>query len=265
MISYSPLVTKFLIINLLVYLIQALGRFPLPDILGIHYLRSDAFEPFQFFTYMFVHGDFFHLFHNMFAVFMFAPAVEYVIGSQRFIVFYLVCGIGAGILYSIIQYFEVRELEIARDLFLSSPTLENFEHFIMIYSKDFSLLNEHQYHFVNKIIPKIISTPEGVQQAKTFVANIFEMRSNVPMVGASGAVFGILTAFGIIYPNLELLLFPIPIPIKAKYVVGAYVLWEIYATINQNPYDNVAHIAHVAGAFLGFLMIYFWYFRRRRY
>jgi len=263
MLNLTPIVRNLLIINIAIYIIQGFVDISFAQILGMHYLRSALFEPYQFMSYMFVHGDFMHLFHNMFAVFMFAPALEYALGSQRFTTFYLACGLGAGLIYGGIQYWEISQLEQAKDLFLAIPTVEHFQQFMSLYSKDFALISAREYEYITQIFPQNASSPEVIAHTKSLVEHYFGMRANVPMVGASGAVFGILVGFGILYPNLEMFILFLPIPIRAKYLIGAYLIWEIYATIQQNPYDNVAHVAHLGGALVGFLLIYFWLIKKR--
>ncbi|MCM1042237.1 MAG: rhomboid family intramembrane serine protease [Bacteroides sp.] len=201
-----PVVKNLLILNVLFYLADislATRGIDLSRWLGLHYFTAQNFYPFQFLTYMFMHGNFSHLFFNMFALWMFGYALENYWGSKRFLLYYLVTGIGAGLIQSGVQAWEL------------VPLMQKYD-------------------------------PFSVQQ---YVDNIVT-------VGASGAVFGILLAFGMCFPNVPIYLYFF-IPIRAKWFVIIYGAIELFAGIGGTA-DGVAHFAHLGGMIFGFLLILYW-------
>ena len=185
-----PVVTRnILIINLIVWGACNFINYPLADILGLHDISYGGFYLYQLITYQFTHVAFFHLFFNMFALFMFGRILENYWGPSRFFTYYMVTGIGAGLIQLAICYFQ----------------------------------------------------------------NI-----NSVTIGASGAVFGILLAFGMIFPNAPLMIIPFPFPIKAKYLVIGYGLIELTMGVANTSGDNVAHFAHLGGMLFGIILILYW-------
>ncbi len=252
----TPMVKNILLINLGIFLIQSLLKLPFSSIFGLRVVFADQFAPYQFLTYMWIHGGFGHILGNMFAVFIFGPLLEQLWGSKRFLIFYLVCGIGAGVLYGTADFFEKYSLKRDTDAYVANPGPEAFSIFIL----------EHKSPRYN--LPRLAdfadeyydnpNDPYYKNQTRSLVQSIYDDITNIPMVGASGAVFGILMAFGMLFPNMTLyLLFP-PIPIKAKYLVFFYGAYEIYAEISRAPGDNVAHLAHLGGMLIAFVMLRLW-------
>jgi membrane associated rhomboid family serine protease len=176
-------------------------------------------------------------------------------GARRFLIFYMVCGLGASLLHSTIQYIEITRIEEIVNLYIENPTPVAFESIIQRFSPRMYTMNDD---FINTFIENPNST-QLIAESKRAVLGIFEGNRDVGMVGASGAIFGLLTAFALIFPNLELqLLFP-PIPVKAKYLISVYILLEIYFVIANRPDDNIAHFAHLGGAFFGYLLLRIWF------
>ncbi len=209
-----PTVTKnLLIINLLCFLGTIVARrygIDVENMLGLHFFLASDFNLAQFFTYMFMHANFSHIFFNMFAVWMFGRVLEQVWGPKRFLTYYLVCGIGAGVIQELVQFIE----------------------YTMVWSN---------YESVNTgldIIPMSVFLNE------------------LTTVGASGAVYGILLAFGMLFPNSQMFVFPIPVPIKAKYFVIGYAALELVLGITGG--DGVAHFAHLGGMLFGLIFIIYW-------
>ncbi|MCI5560097.1 MAG: rhomboid family intramembrane serine protease [Phocaeicola sp.] len=209
-----PAVTKnLLIINALCFLGSLAAErsgVDLGQLLGLHIYTATDFKFYQFFTYMFMHAGFEHLFFNMFALFMFGPALERIWGTRRFLIFYLVCGIGAGLVQEVVQ--------------------------LIYYGQ---LLSGYDW----------INTGESLVSKADFLNEIYT-------VGASGAVYGILLAFGMTYPNAPLFIFPFPFPIKTKYYIMGLVVLEIVLGLSMR--DSVAHTAHLGGMFFAGVMIYLW-------
>ncbi len=189
MFNVTPLVRNIIIVNVVIFLLQNLAsQYGLTEIMALSDIRSGNFRPYQFFTYMFAHGSFGHIFFNMLAFASFAPILESYWGDKKFLLFYIATGIGAGVIYGLLNYF------------------------------------------------------------------VFTGAGGGSMLGASGAIYGILMAFGLLFPNLELMLLFPPIPIKAKYMV--FVMGFITYALDRS--GTVAHLAHFGGAFAAFLIIMYW-------
>jgi membrane associated rhomboid family serine protease len=225
-------VKNLLIINVLMLLatfVAYQGGVNLAEILGLHHWSSEAFRPHQLVTYMFMHGGLAHLFFNMFALYMFGRVLEQVWGPKRFLIYYIVCGVGAGVIQLLVNEIRIQALISEVDPQTYQEILENGR----------SIIRSGR-NYVD-------------ENAGTLNALI-----NTTTVGASGSVFGILLAFGMLFPNVQLMLLFPPIPLKAKYFVAIYGALELYLGIANNAGDNVAHFAHLGGMLFGFFMIRFW-------
>lgn len=228
-----PTITKnLLIINVLVFLATIVAQsygIDLARYLGLHFFSADDFNIAQLVTYMFMHGGFTHLFFNMFAVWMFGRILEQVWGPKRFLFYYLVCGIGAGLISLLVTYIRMTVAKAGM-----SPEMID-----TVYREGAGILQNN----MNYTYPAM--------------ANLNVLLNGVT-VGASGAVYAILLGFGMLFPNQSLFIFPLPFPIKAKYFVMGYALIELYAGFANNPNDNVAHFAHLGGMIFGFILIMYW-------
>jgi membrane associated rhomboid family serine protease len=210
-----PTVVKnLLIINVLFFLAkiaaQSVFRIDLADYLGLHYIGASDFQPFQLVTYMFMHGSFAHLFFNMFALWMFGNTLENIWGANRFLLFYFVCGIGAGLVQELVQYIQY------------ATTLQAYT----------------SVNMGGHIVP------------------MGEYLNLLTTVGASGAVYGILLAFGMMFPNSTLYIY-FAIPIKAKWFVLLYGVIELFSGLGGAA-DGVAHFAHLGGMLFGLILILYW-------
>lgn len=239
-LSGIPEVVKnLLIINLLMLLatfVAYQSNYELSDLLGLHHWSSDLFRPHQLVTYMFMHGGFAHLFFNMFALYMFGQVLEQVWGAKKFLIYYLITGIGAGIIQLIVTELRIQSLITEID-----PAL-----YEMVIDQGLEIRNQGK-NFVDE------------------VARELNNLINISTVGASGAVFGILLAFGMLFPNTRLMLLIPPIPMKAKYFVIIYGALELYLGIANNPADNVAHFAHLGGMLFGYMLIKYWKTQRNTF
>lgn len=197
-----PTVTKnLLIINIVAFLaaqVLSMSGIDLNDIFGLHFFMASDFRIYQLVTYMFMHGNFTHIFFNMFALWMFGRVLEQILGPKQFLIFYMVCGLGAGL------------------------------------------------------------TQELAQTGQMLLTGL---PFDVSVVGASGAVYGILLGFGYLLPEERIFIFPLPVPIKAKYFVIGYAVIELTSALAQRG-DGVAHCAHLGGMLFGFLLLRHW--RRMR-
>jgi membrane associated rhomboid family serine protease len=217
MLAITPTVRNLLILNILFYFVDSTvfnlsGQFALRPVL------SPQFHIFQFVTYMFLHGGIGHLFSNMFGLIMFGPLLERIWGPKKFLIFYFVTGIGAGLLFSGIGYFENSQIANAVELFTQNPTPDGLADFLSkhaepLYDSSLQFLNEFEGNPTNSVY---------IQQSIRLVEGFYNYSISIPMVGASGAIFGILMAFGLLFPNTELFLLFVPFPIKAKYFVAFY-------------------------------------------
>lgn len=250
----TPVAKNILIINVVIYILGSFLRLPLSEFFGLRVVFSSEFAPYQFLTYMWLHGGTWHLIGNMIAVLVFAPMLEMVWGSKRFLTFYLVCGIGAGFLFGAADFFEKLPLKQDAEAYLADPSPEAFEQFV-IRNKGIGLNKSG----LAELIDAYYANPAYESQAIGAVRSIYDaFITNGNMIGASGAVFGILFAFAYLFPNTELfLLFP-PIPIKAKYLVFFYGMYELYAEFTRTPGDNVAHLAHLGGMLIAFILLRMW-------
>lgn len=265
--SYLPMVVKnLLIINGLFFLatvvFENVFHVELAENLGLYVIGTEHFRPFQFVSHLFMHGGFMHLFSNMFALWMFGTALENVWGPKRFLVYYIVTGLGAAALHSAIGYYEVSSLQHAVDTYVADPSLSNFQTFVF---------NDVPTNFKSTFVQLIdawsvigANDEAYVKNSVSLAQQLYQVKANVPTVGASGAVFGVLLAFGMTFPNSLIYVF-FAIPIKAKYFVALYGLFELYNGIANNPGDNVAHFAHLGGMVFGFFLIRYWNKNRHRF
>jgi len=238
MFNLTPMVKNILIINIGIYALQAIFNFNLAGLLGVHYIFSDDFFIFQYVTYMWLHSTngMMHLFGNMFAVLIFGPMLERVWGSKKFLTFYLITGIGAGVLYGLVDTIEKRGLDSELEAFISNPNPEDF----YIYTHNY-IPGEYYTVELSDFADEYYENADDISytsQAISVVNQIYTDLTSSSMVGASGAVFGILMAFAMLFPNTELLLFMI-VPIKAKYLVFFYGAYELYSEINRSGTDKV--------------------------
>jgi len=260
-----PVIKNLLIINALAFLayisVMQVFRIDLNDILGMHYLGAEKFNPYQILTYMFMHGSIGHLFFNMFALWMFGNNLENYWGPKKFLIYYFVTGIGAGFIHYIVVYIELTPILSAIDVFLANPTLEDFK--IFMESDNFKVVSydiQNNYNqFINTYNSLIGPNPnKALQEAIHFMNDYRVDYMNAPVVvGASGAVFGLLLAFGMMWPNSVIYLY-FAIPIKTKYFVILYGALELYSGFSSAQGDNVAHFAHLGGMIFGFILIKLW-------
>jgi len=227
MLNNLPQVTKnLLILNIMFFAaswflgaqdISLISKF------GAHYVNSPLFEPFQVITHFFMHANFIHIFFNMWIFIMLGGYLEKIWGPKRFFIFYILCALGAFALFNVIGVYEIEAL------------------------KTQIIDQEHSIREINRL--ESFTNNELINQYLVMI--------NTPMVGASGAIFGVMAAFAILFPNTEFRLY-FAIPIKAKWFVGAYFLFEVYQSYLNESGDSTAHLAHVGGAVVGAIIVLFW-------
>jgi membrane associated rhomboid family serine protease len=256
----TPMVKNLLIINVAVFLIGlVLSNIDLDHYLALRYFGSPAFQPTQLFTYMFLHANFFHLFGNMLSLFFFGPMLESLWGAKKFLFFYIFCGIGAAIIYSAAHYYDIKNLENARNNFNAEPSYEYLAAFERTLGQDIFNID-----FKEKL-EENPTDPDLINNARYVIDQVMNEVRNASVRGASGSVFGILMAFGLLFPNTELMLLFFPIPIKAKYFVLIYGAFELFMGVARVPGDNVAHFAHLGGALFGFILVKYWQKQRNTF
>ena len=235
--SIPPVVKNLIIINVLMLLASvALAQtlhINLSRYLGLFYFQSQAFYPHQLITHIFMHGGLQHLIFNMFGLFIFGSVMEQTWGSKRFLTYYMITGIGAGLIQVLVNYIQIQAIA-------STLPLETLD---FIKTHGLQLLQSRQYW-----------------ENADWTNPVFRLNLlfNMPSVGASGAIFGILLAFAMTYPNIPMFVFLIPFPIKAKYLVIGYGLLELYLGVANRAGDMVGHFAHLGGMLFGIFLILRW-------
>lgn len=259
MFRLTPTVKVILIINFGMLILTSFLNLPLNDIFGMHVAFSDKFSIYQPFTYMWMHAGFGHIIGNMLAVFFFGPMLERTWGSKRFLQFYLIVGVGAGVLFGIADFVEKYPLKRDTELYLSNPNSNDFSIFILKHDvRTYGAYDwfEGVYSFSERFSDNSGSSSLRTQSA-SYVKDIYRFRMDIPMVGASGAVFGILLAFAMLFPNTLIYIYML-FPVKAKYLVLFYGLYELYSEMNRIPGDNIAHLAHLGGMLVAFILLKVW-------
>lgn len=214
-----PSVTKnLLVINFLAFIALLVGRqmsgIDLNDLLGLHFFMASNFELYQLLTYMFMHGGWEHIILNMFMLWMFGSVVERMWGGKRFLFYYIFCGIGAGVMQEIAQFFWV-----------------------------YFMLDGQQ--------------ALGIAESFSVMHQLSGQLNGLTTVGASGAIYALLLAFGMMFPNEKMFIIPIPVPIKAKWMVMGAIVVELFSAMAMSG-DNIAHLAHLGGMIFGFFLIRYW-------
>lgn len=241
-----PVVLNLIIINLIMWLasktLPGLFGIDLNDLLGMHYFAADKFHLYQLFTYMFMHdtSSLWHLFCNMFGVYMFGCALEQIWGSHKFLFYYMVSGVGAAIVQQLCwmaDYWSLTEALNAAMMQGSGELLGGVETELRRYFKFGSLSSLSSYD----------------------IAGMKHMLIDFPVtIGASGALFGILLAFGWMFPDVKMFLLFVPIPIPARIFVGLYAVAELFLGIADFRFDSVAHFAHIGGMIFGLVLLLYW-------
>lgn len=240
--SIPPVTRNLIIINVLIWVVieicsassGSLASFghKLPNLLGLHFFESSAFNPMQIITYMFVHdpSSIFHLLFNMFSLWMFGRLMEQVWGGKRFLLFYMICGIGAALVQEGVW------------------ALTWYHDYVEAIAPQNHVTYQHMSELVNAAM---------ANHDPAFLEAIDAFKSSMLTVGASGAIFGILLGFAFVFPNLPTYLFFIPIPIKAKWMVMGYAIIEFFAGVTGTG-GTVAHFAHLGGMLFGLVMLLYW-------
>ena len=263
--NIPPVVKNLILINVIMLLatwvFDTAFNIQLNRILGLYYFKSEHFEPFQIVTHMFMHGGLMHLFFNMFALYMFGRVLETVWGSKRFFIYFIVTGLGAAALHTLVIHIQMQSVLNDATSYLNAPSPEAFAAFIKEH------FNEYYAQIYKGLLDGWYTNPgntEFIAASQQYITELMNYKMNIPTVGASGAVFGVLLAFGMLFPNTQLMLLFPPIPIKAKWFVIMYGGLELWLGLTQ-PGSNIAHFAHLGGMLFGFILIKYWNKKRTNF
>jgi membrane associated rhomboid family serine protease len=232
--NMPPVVKNLLILNVVMFIVTVIGEqqgIRMTYLLGGYVFGSPFFEPYQMVTHFFMHGGLFHIFFNMFALVIFGSVLEQVWGPKRFFIFYIATALGAFVFHQVVGYMEFKQIEAA----LIADGYDMFE--------------------VNKRISEL--HVQGMIFTEPLLRD-YQIAIGVPVVGASGAVYGLLAAFAYLFPNTQLMLLFPPIPVKAKWLVLFLVGIALFNSVRSQPGDNIAHLAHLGGAVVGFIIVLIW-------
>ncbi len=253
----TPMVKNLLIINIGLF---AIGNFISYDINGFfsfYGFSSPEFQPYQLFTHMFLHANLGHLFGNMIGLFVFGSLLERFWGSNKFLTYYLITGLGAGILFGAVNWYEFKQTEKTMQTYAEQPSPGRYFSF-MRENNSTNFTNHRERMKIGEAYEANPKSQEITQKSISIVKNLTNAIKSIPMLGASGAIFGLIIAMALLFPNTMLyLMFP-PIPIKMKYFALFYGLYSIYSIVKAAPNDNVAHFAHLGGMLIGFILIKIW-------
>ena len=251
MIQLTSSVKKILYLNVFVFLCCKIFHDPIIDFGALHNLLSPQFRWYQLITHLFIHLSFWHLCGNIITLMTFGPAVEGMLGNKQFILFYLIVGIGASGLYLLVSYLlNYQGHKLFLD-YLDNPSPEVFEQYV----RQFTTFYHNNYGFIYDYLHDPTNT-NLIAKSKSIMSYLYGAHYCSPCVGASGAVFGVLTAFAMFYPQALLTPMFLPIPISARSIVLFYGLYELVAGMtSNNSFDNIAHSAHIGGILISYLII----------
>jgi len=228
-------VKHLIIINVIFFIVPQLApNLGLQNMFALYFPENESFGFWQFLTHMFMHGSFMHIMFNMYALWAFGTPLEQIWGRNKFLFFYFSAGLGAGAIYTLVNYYQFNTVyDQLINIGLSSADIQQ-------------ILTSGSY---NSRILESISENDLSEFFATF---------HTPAVGASGAIYGILVAFGMTFPNAKLALIFFPVPISAKYFIPIIILGDLFFGLTSYSIGNVAHFAHIGGALIGFLIAWYW-------
>ncbi|MFY7672388.1 rhomboid family intramembrane serine protease [Tenacibaculum sp. MEBiC06402] len=220
-------IKHLIIVNVILFFAPRLMGMDLTRLLALYFPKNEYFGFWQYISHMFMHGSEFHILFNMYGLWAFGTPLEQMWGKNKFLFFYFSAGIGAGIIYSLVNYYQ---FNAAMEILLNTGVSK---------SEIFELLD-----------PTVVYKNEHLQTLNQLY--------HTPAVGASGAVYGILVAFGFAFPNAKLALIFFPVPIAAKYFIPFMILGDLFFGVTKYSIGNIAHFAHIGGAIIGFIIAWYW-------
>jgi membrane associated rhomboid family serine protease len=228
-------IKHLIIINVILFVVPQLLQLDLTNILALHYPENEHFGFWQYATHMFMHGSFPHILFNMYGLYAFGTPLEQMWGKKKFIFFYFSAGLGAGIIYSLVNYYQFNGV---------------YELFINAGLNDSEVLSILKSGTTNDV--RVVNAITQEQFNK--ITSLY----NTPAVGASGAVYGVLVAFGLYFKDAKLALIFFPVPIAAKYFIPVMILGDLFFGMTKYSVGNIAHFAHIGGALIGFIIAWYW-------
>ncbi|MBG7613343.1 rhomboid family intramembrane serine protease [Polaribacter sp. BAL334] len=233
--NITDAIKHLIIINVIVFIAPQLLQSDFTNILALHFPKNEHFGFWQYVTHMFMHGGFAHILFNMYGLWAFGTPLEQMWGKNKFIFFYFSSGIGAGLIYTLVNYYQFNSIF---ELFIQAGLTDN---------EVITILKEGSTNDLRVL---------GAISQQQF-NEIFALY-NTPAVGASGAVYGVLVAFGMYFKDAKLALIFFPVPIAAKYFIPVMILGDLFFGVTKYSVGNVAHFAHIGGALIGFIIAYYW-------
>jgi membrane associated rhomboid family serine protease len=228
-------IKHLIIINVILFVAPQLLQLDFTNMLALHFPKNEHFGIWQYVTHMFMHGSITHILFNMYGLWAFGSPLEQMWGRKKFLFFYFSAGLGAGLIYTLVNYYQFNGIY---DLFVSAGL--NPSEIITVLEKG----TTNDARVVNAI----------TQTQFNKITSLY----NTPAVGASGAVYGVLAAFGLYFKDAKLALIFLPIPIAAKYFIPVMILGDLFFGVTKYSVGNIAHFAHIGGAIIGFTIAYFW-------
>ena len=231
--KFTDAIKHLIIINVIVFVAPQLLKLDFTNVLALHFPENEHFGIWQYITHMFMHGSFSHILFNMYGLWAFGTPLEQMWGKKKFIFFYFSAGIGAGLIYTLVNYYQFNGIyEQLANLGLTAGDIQN-------------ILNAGSYND-----PRITISNEKMIE--------FYSLYHTPAVGASGAIYGVLVAFGIYFKDAKLALIFFPVPIAAKYFIPVMILGDLFFGMTKYSIGNIAHFAHIGGALIGFILAWYW-------
>ena len=259
-----PIVKNLLIINGLVFFAQYIFKtsdfsFSIDDNFALHAWQSSLFKPWQLITHMFLHGDTWHIIGNMFALWMFGSVLENLWGSKRFLIFYMVCGLGAALIHLLFLSYELVPLmkDYANVFQLHISGSQDQGNAMDAFINKYHILFEQHNRELHSYLQTDAANDEYNAAIFKNITFWYQNNLNTATIGASGAIFGVLAAFVYLFPNTYIYIYFL-VPVKAKWLGILYFLFELFNAIRNSAGDNVARWAHVGGAIVGLLIVITW-------
>jgi membrane associated rhomboid family serine protease len=252
----TPVVQQLLILNI-IFFVGSMFLVNSTELFALYFYEGSGFQPWQIITHMFMHGGIMHIAFNMFALYSFGSTLESLWGGKKFLFFYISCGLGSAILHTAVTYFQIHNLlDSIVGLNLSAADIR------VLLKADFSTLFDENGRMIEGEIRNMLSRANINQEQYNLIAQANYM-ALIPVLGASGAIYGLLVAFAFQFPEARLGLMFIPIPIKAKYFVIGLLSVDLFLGFSGKSLfgtsgTGIAHFAHIGGALVGFIMVYYW-------
>lgn len=231
----TGVIKHLIILNVIVFLVPQLLQLDLTNMLALHFPKNENFGFWQYATHMFMHGSFPHILFNMYGLWAFGTPLEQLWGRNKFLFFYFSAGIGAGLIYTLVNYYQFNGIY---EIFINAG------------------LNSSEIISILEVGSTTDGRLSGLLSNEQFT-KIYSLY-HTPAVGASGAIYGVLVAFGLYFKDAKLALIFFPVPIAAKYFIPVMILGDLFFGMTKYSVGNIAHFAHIGGALIGFIVAYYW-------